>query len=263
MIHIGTVHHRDDRWIDVQLRYLERHTREPYRVYASLDGIDARYRSRFHHTLEHSNLAIEGRQMLRIERKLTLLAGEMVREAAPDDLLVFIHGDTFPITDWVGAVRRLVAESRLAAIRRDEIGEPIPHWSFCATTAGFWTEIRGDWTHGPTWDENGRQVTDTGTRLWETLDRRGIAWHPILRSNRTNLHPLWFGVYGGIVYHHGGGFRTPITRYDAAAYRHLPIPLRNFAGVRRRIANTLISRRMHRRIRDDERFYLELTSEST
>jgi hypothetical protein len=29
----------------------------------------------------------------------------------------------------------------------------------------------------------------------------------MLRSNRVNPHPLQFGVYEDLVYHHGGGFR--------------------------------------------------------
>ena len=258
MIHIATVHYRDDRWIEIQLRYLERYTDEPYRVYASLDGIDARHDSRFHYAADHSQLA-SGDRGSGIDQKVNLLAREMTSQAEPDDLLVFTHGDAFPIVRWIDPVRRMVAESRLAAIRRDENSEPIPHWSFCATTAGFWTEIGGDWSRGRSWDFDGRRVTDTGAALWEILERRRIDWRPILRTNAVDLHPLWFGIYGDLVYHHGAGFRTQMSRLDASTYSHLPVPLRNVAGVRRRIANTRRSRRMFRRILEDESFYLDLT----
>jgi hypothetical protein len=259
VIHIGTVHYRDDRWIEPQLRHLERHTTAPHRVYASLDRIDRRYYGRYDFASDHSDLPTATRPEVLIDEKLQLLAREMTHQAGPEDLLVFMHGDTFPITDWVGPVRKMVAESSLAAICRPENMEPIPHWSFCATTAGFWDEIGGDWSRGPKWDHMGRQVTDTGATLWKILESREIAWHRILRTNRVNLHPVWFGIYGDIVYHHGAGFRTPMSRPDAIGYLHLPIPLRNFAGVRKRIANTLLARRMFRRARDDERFYLVLT----
>jgi hypothetical protein len=261
VVHIGTNHYQDARWIDVQLRYLRRHTREPYRVYASLEGIDPRHFSRFHYVADHSGPT--GPRGLAIDEKLNLLAGEIARQAEPEDLLVFMHGDTFPIRDWVGTVRGMLAERPLAAVRRDENHEPIPHWSFCATTAGFWSEIGGDWSRGPTWDFNGERITDTGAALLEILERRGIAWHPILRTNATNPHPVWFGVYGNLVYHHGAGFRTPMSRLDASTYWHLPVPLRNFAGVRRRIANTLLSRRMFRRVLEDERFYVTLTGDDS
>jgi hypothetical protein len=261
VIHIGTLHYRDDRWIEIQLRYLERHTEEPYRVYASLDGIDHRHHSRFDQVLDHSDLATDASTGFRIERKLNLLTAEMVRWAEPDELLVIMHGDTFPITDWVDPVRRMVAERGLAAIRRDENMEPIPHWSFCATTPAFWTEIGGDWSRGPVWEWIGHPNSDTGSKLWETLEQRGIDWQPILRTNKVNLHPVWFGIYGDILYHHGAGFRVPMSRFDASEYWHLPVPLRNFAGVRKRISNTLLARRMFRQIKADEDFYLPLIGE--
>jgi hypothetical protein len=258
VIHVATNHHRDDRWIEIQLRYLARHTHEPYRVYAALGGISRRHHSRFHRVTDHTGTAHDTEPGAN-GKKLTLLAAKITPQAEPDDLLVFMHGDTFPIADWVGPVRRMLETSPLAAIRRDENLEPIPHESFCVTTPRFWTEIGGVWLRGPTWESDGRRCTDTGASLWEALRRRGIAWHPILRTNATNLHPLWFGVYGDIVYHHGAGFRAPMSRIDASSYSKLPVPLRNLAGVRRRIANTRRSRRMFRRIQEDEHFYLALT----
>jgi len=265
VIHIGTVHYREERWIDIQLRYLARYTREPYRVYASLDGVDARHEAKFDHAFDH---AFDGAPVtvpergLVIDQKLNLLAQEMTSRAGDDDLIVFMHGDTLPITDWVAPVRRMREGSRLAAVRRDENMEPIPHWCFTVTTAGYWTEIGGDWGRGPTWKALGEDVTDTGAALWDILERRGESWHPILRTNAVNLHPLWFAVYGGLVYHHGAGFRPPMSRLDASFYAHLPIGLRNFAGVRRRLGNTLNARRIERRLRKDERFFEKFTMAS-
>jgi hypothetical protein len=266
VIHIGTLHYRDDRWIEVQLRYLKRHTREPYRVYASLDGIDERHRARFDYPVEHSDVAAEEKHRgVRIERKLNLLADEMVRQAQPDDLLVFMHGDAFPIAEWVGPARKMVTESSLAAIRSIENLAPIPHWSFCATAAEFWTEIEADWSRGPTGarDFHGKQIYDTGVKLGEALERRGVAWHPIPRTNRVNLHPVFFGIYGDVIYHHGAGFRTSMSQLDPTEYAHLPIPLRNIVGVRKRIANTVRSRQMFRRLRKDKDFYLSLTGQGS
>jgi hypothetical protein len=262
VIHIGTLHSREERWIDIQLGRLQRHTGEPYRTYASLEGIDPRNRSRFDRAIDHTGL-VKSRKSpwlsIGVAECLRSLASEMTQAAEADDLIVFMHSDAFPIAEWVGPVRRMLAEHPLAAVRRDEIGEPVPHWCFCATTAGFWTEIEGDWSRGPTWDDHGQQVTDNGAVLWQKLERRGTAWQPILRTNKVDLHPVFFGIYGDIVYHHGSWSHTPMTRRDAREYSHLPIPLRNFAGVRKRIENTRRSRKLFRRIQEDERFYLALT----
>src|SRR5919198_425248 len=55
--------------------------------------------------------------------------------------------------------------------------------------------------------EQDQKVTDVGGNLLGLLEARGIEWYPLLRTNKVNPHPLQFGVYGDLVYHHGGGFR--------------------------------------------------------
>jgi hypothetical protein len=61
---------------------------------------------------------------------------------------------------------------------------------------------------------DGRVKADIGGNLLRAVERSGREWTPLLRSNRVNPHPLWFAVYGDIVYHHGAGFRKPISRID-------------------------------------------------
>ena len=46
-----------------------------------------------------------------------------------------------------------------------------------------------------------------GGNLLGLLEDAGIDWYPMLRTNKVNPHPLQFGVYEDLVYHHGGGFR--------------------------------------------------------
>jgi len=41
----------------------------------------------------------------------------------------------------------------------------------------------------------------------------------LLRSNRIDLHPILFALYGGIVYHHGSGFRGPLSRGTVSGRR--------------------------------------------
>jgi len=81
-----------------------------------------------------------------------------------------------------------------------------------------WRRIRGDWQSGYRWPAaEGNLVTDVGGNLLGALQQEGIAWLPLLRTNRTNLHPVFFGVYGVYgdpVYHHGAGSRPLLTRAD-------------------------------------------------
>jgi hypothetical protein len=201
MIHIATVHWRNDRWIDIQLRYFERHVDEPYRVYS---WIDAEMADQAHKFFYATDVPIKQHEL-----KLTLLGDLVAHAAQPDEMVIFIDGDAFPVAPIVPYLREKLASYPLVAVRRDENnGDRQPHPSFCATTAGFWRELPGDWRRGHTWtNPQGKQVTDVGGNLLGLLEDRGIEWFPMLRTNKVNPHPLQFGVYEDLVYHHGGGFR--------------------------------------------------------
>jgi len=201
MIHIATVHWRSDRWIDIQLRYLERNLDEPYRVYAWIDEGMRGQASKFFYA---TDVAVD-----RHELKLTLLGDLVAHAAADDEQIMFIDGDAFPIAPMGPFLRDKLERYPLVAVRRDENnGDPQPHPSFCVTTAGFWRGLPGDWRRGHTWtNPQGKQVTDVGGNLLGLIEDAGIEWYPMLRTNRVNPHPLQFGVYEDLVYHHGGGFR--------------------------------------------------------
>lgn len=207
VIFVLTAHYQSERWIDPQLEYLRRHMHVPYRVFASLEGISDGFADRFDHTIpsqgDHAG-------------KLNLLASEACAVGEPSDLLVFLDGDAFPISDPMPTVHEAMAESGFLAIhRRENFGDQQPHPSFAATTIETWERIHGDWSPGHTWnDPNGKPQTDVGGNLMRLLELAAMSWTPLLRSNTKDLHPLWFGVYGGIVYHHGAGFRRPVSRAD-------------------------------------------------
>jgi hypothetical protein len=212
MLHIATVHWQNEAWIDIQLRHLRRHISAPYRVYAFLNGIPEANRSKFFYASsdpikEHA-------------KKLNLLAKVIAASSAHDDLIMFLDGDAFPVGDVMKVVDEGLSSHPLVAVQRlENKGDRQPHPCFCATTVGFWKSIGGDWSEGHTWhDAAGNPVTDVGGNLLGILDKKGVKWRPLHRTNRTNLHPLWFGVYGGVVYHHGAGFRQDkLSRADLAA----------------------------------------------
>jgi hypothetical protein len=202
VLHVVTVHWQDDRWIEPQLRFLRRNLPDSHRVYAALNGIDRAWDRMFFYATD-----LDGGHA----DKLNELARVVVERAEPDDLLMFLDGDAFPIAP-VGP--ELLGGRPLCAVRRDEnLGDRQPHPSFCVTTVGFWATIGGDWRRGYEWiSSTGDHVTDVGGNLLGILTERGIAWRPLLRTNRVNLDPLWFGIYGDVVYHHGAGFRPPLAR---------------------------------------------------
>ncbi len=206
MIYIATVHWMDPKWITPQRTALSAHLQEPFRVFANLQGIEPLYDEYF-----DSVTRIDGNH----PEKLNDLAAAISKEARPDDLIVFLDGDAFPVRGLEAWMSDLLSGHRLAAVRRDEnAGDLQPHPCFCVTTVGFWNEIGGDWRQGSWITSEGVTASDVGGTLLATLNAGSIPWRPILRSNAVNLHPVFYGLYEGHVYHHGSGFRPAISRAD-------------------------------------------------
>lgn len=217
MIHILTVHWKDDRWIDIQLKYLKRHIKMPYKVYAFLNDLPGDHRDKYFYS---STENIKSHAI-----KLNFLADmATLHSVNPDDWLMFIDGDAFPIGNIVTFVSRHIDNYPLLAIQRKEnIGDKQPHPSFCVTTVKFWNEINGDWKAGYSWkNSEGEMVTDVGGNLLEKLEKANVEWYPMLRSNKNEMHDLWFGVYEKMIYHHGAGFRNTVSRIDLRDKRYLP-----------------------------------------
>jgi hypothetical protein len=201
VLYIATAHFRSPRWIEIQARYLRRHISVPYQTWSSLEGIDAAYGVHFDRVVE---------QLGSHAGKLNHLAMEISQVASDDDLLMFLDGDAFPIADPLPVVTDGLSRAPLLAVRRAEnLDEPQPHPCFCVTSVGTWRNLAGDWSSGFAWaGPRGRRRTDVGGNLLRRLQLTETPWIELLRSNRTNLDPVYFAVYQDIVYHHGAGFRA-------------------------------------------------------
>lgn len=230
MIHILTVHFRSPAWIDRQIRSINEFAPSAT-TWASLDFIEQEHFGKFDHafSLENEDLGpgIEPYASKsddpsgdRHGLKLNELARRVCESASDSDFLVFLDGDALllqplePIVDL---------NPHLMAVRRDENdGDQFPHPSFCLVSVGEWRAIGGDWRRGEfITSATGRVMTDTGTRLVGQLAQHDVPWTALLRMNRRNWHPVWFGLYGTskmgpVVYHHGAGFRPRVSRADLA-----------------------------------------------
>ena len=203
-----TVHWGSDDWIEIQTDQIEKNTESPYEVYAFVNfesRLNSRFAQCFHYPIKEHWVKLN---------LLAQIAG--LRAVNDDDWLVFLDSDAFPIGPWEEAVRRMLERYELAAVKRSEnLGDEQPHPCFCVTTVGFWKRIKGDWTPGFRWrNDLGDWVTDVGGNLLGQLRNENVRWHAIKRSASCGAHPLFFGVYGGIVYHHGAGSRSAFSRLD-------------------------------------------------
>ncbi|HBF88802.1 MAG TPA: hypothetical protein DDX39_09185 [Bacteroidales bacterium] len=209
MIHIATVHHKSDKWIDIQLKYIEKYIRQPYRIYAFLNGVKKDYSNKFYFSSKEN---IESHA-----KKLNILAKKIIENAKNDDLILFLDGDAFPIQEMDFFLYEKLKEFKVLAIKRSiDFGDCQPHPAFCVSSVGFWKEIKGDWSAGYSWHNSiyDKQNTDPGGNLLKLLSDNNIRWYPLIRTNIKNPHPRWFAVYGNLIYHHGAGFRIPISNVD-------------------------------------------------
>jgi len=208
MLYVATVHYRSPRWIQIQARYLHRYLRVPYQTWTSLEGIRRSYADSFDRVLEQRGPHAG---------KLNHLAMEICHVASDEDLIMFLDGDAFPIADPMPVITESLEKAPLVAVRRAEnLNDPQPHPCFCVTTVGTWRSLPGNWSGGPVWPGvAGRQVSDVGANLMRALELSETPWVQLLRSNGSALHPVFFAVYGEIVYHHGAGFRSDtVSRSD-------------------------------------------------
>src|SRR5580704_3471042 len=220
MLHIATVHYQSPRWIDIQTSYLRRHISVPFQTWSSIEGIDPSYAASFDRVFEQRGPH---------PCKLNHLALEICHAAAPEDLIMFLDGDAFPIADPMPVIEEGLQKAPLLAVRRAEnLDEPQPHPCFCVTTVGAWQGLPGDWSLGPVWPAGKRElISDVGANLMRTLELTKTPWVPLLRTNGAKLHPLLFAVYGDVVYHHGAGFREKaLPRVDRERLRTQQRPRR-------------------------------------
>ena len=207
MLHIATVHYESPQWIEIQTRQLREHIAVPFETWTSLEKIDSSHGSHFDHVIEQKGTH---------SGKLNNLAIEIAGRAAPDDLLMFLDGDAFPIADPMPLITESLGKAPLMAVRRAENeGDFQPHPCFCVTTVGAWFDLPGDWSQGYVWSNaKGWRVSDVGANLQRRLELTGTPWVEVLRSNAVDLHPVFYAIYGGVVYHHGAGFRSKFSRVD-------------------------------------------------
>lgn len=205
-----------------------------YQVWASLEGIPKQYEALFDIVVPSVG---------RHEGKLNLLAAEIVEAQRDDDLLLFIDGDAFIVGDLEPLCRLAAQSSSVVAIQRSEnLGDLQPHPSFALMSVRTWRSLNGDWSAGYPWiNETGQEVSDVGGNLLKAIRRREATWRPLLRSNVRDLHPLWFGVYGDVVYHHGAGFRSPISRLDMERMR---VPANWSSGIKTQRITYKLARKM-------------------
>jgi hypothetical protein len=237
MIHIATIHWRNDVWIDLQARMFAQYITVPFRVYGYLTDIDKKHYDKFYHVLDTGDPGHA--------EKLIILASAILEDAHDDDWIIFTDGDAFPVSPVVPKVTEYFRNAPLVAIQRlENLGEKHAHPSFCVTTIAFWKRISGDWSKGYQWiNALNLAETDVGGELLRALTVNNINWRPLHRSNSKDIISVCFGIYDDLIYHHGAGFRGKEVRailYERGVfdlYRRWDVRLLNHLVPQRRLGH--------------------------
>lgn len=250
MYYICTVHFKNEIWIEKQIRYLQHNVKCDYKVFACVPG--TRTNKSFY--LESSYSPQEASGDFNHACKLNYLAQLVSAEAKRDDTLIFLDGDAFPIRPINSYVDSMLDSHKLIAVQRlENNGDIQPHPSFTATKVGFWQDIGGDWLPGHKWtNSNGISRTDAGGNLLRILDDNGIDWLKMHRTNKNNFHPVFFGIYEDVIYHHGAGFRRPISWFDLIANDQNYIQYRTSDEYKK---NTRLQKDVYNMIETDPEFW--------
>jgi len=115
-----------------------------------------------------------------------------------------LDSDCFPISKWENPLINRMANysKKIACIIRPENLDTFPHPAAVYTDDS--TLLNFDFA-------------ETVNLLGEkTFDNRcsSATFFPMIRTNRTNLHPISYGIYYNMFYHHGAGSRKSAFRSD-------------------------------------------------
>lgn len=214
-VHILTVHHESDNFLELQEKFINKNTKN-VKVWCGYSKLCIDIHKEFRTNYNFSDLSSMSKEHYdRLNWLTNLLYDSNPNE---NDLLVFMDSDAFPVaSNWVEKVTEYLKEVPIVAIQRKEnLDNPMPldcrdypHPCFLATTIKFWKENSLNWNI-----DVGKGIYTPGITLKKWLDEKGIKWKPLNRTNIFNTHPLMFGVYDDIIYHHGCGQRQAFDGID-------------------------------------------------
>jgi hypothetical protein len=216
MIYIVTNHHGPsvNKFVHLQSKYLQRYSESDYKVFCGISNFeydskqdawninaDPQYMGNYE-LINTDDPRLENQHHTKMNFLSHIIKDN--HQINDEDLLVFLDGDAFPVSHWDNIVSETLEEHKVVCVYRTENLEPLvpneqkpyPHLMFVAVKAKFWFENELNWEKSPHGGPIGPPL-----KFW--LEEKGYSTYPLLRSNKVDVHPLFFGVYGDLIYHHG------------------------------------------------------------
>lgn len=212
------------------IEQLRRCTNQPFKIYAAVHRLGQKYLDHLRALdfVEICNLApTQARASHEHAHYLDQLAETALADGATR--LATFDVDSFPVrSDWISFADKLLSEGRsLVGVFRQENGDKaVPHPSFMFFGEEFYRQYRPTFRFNDKAKRSIAFMKATGQRRLDTAAGYGIVihenklrWAKLVRSNRVNEHPLLGGIYGGWIFHFGGGSRDKVFSVDVRLAR--------------------------------------------
>ena len=208
-----TVHYKSHEWVKVQYDFISKYISE-CKTYAYVDESPTEsWPFKFDFDFRRDSKIKRKWPAAEHGSKLDNLV-KCLNNPVDDDILIFLDGDSFPIYSLDQFIFDTLTEYQFISIVRKEMNHSFPHPSFAMCRYKLWKEYKLTWLPG-CFNNIRVDIDDPGVTLQKQLESNKIKWKQILRTRSLSTHPIFFGIYGNLIYHHTAGFRPPTTRWDA------------------------------------------------
>jgi len=213
MIHIVTINWSTDRWIDIQLNSFKKWINTPYKVYTRLGNMDEKIYEKHKDKYFFCCKGKVGEKSHVTDGYKEVLP--KVREnLSKGDLIMFIDSDAFLIDDISKLSNKIEEHMFFAAEEPNHETDGVfknPHPMFYLLKGDYFLESDLE-------DYMKTVMIDEGGNWWGSvttwLRKNNLKYSPLKRTNKVNLHQLYFAIYEDVIYHHWAGSRRMITRPD-------------------------------------------------
>lgn len=218
MIHILTIHF-NDRWVDLQLEKLSKYITQPYRVYTVLGENYDIHKDKFFISIDAKLKHYESLELL--QHKLHEL------HVDDEDIILILDSDAFPIKNLDYYIEEKLNKYNFCAIVEPELNyNPLPIQPFEC----FYLFKYKFFKSGFSFYYNPGIHSNWNDWMIDWFDKKNIEWYKLCRTNKHNIHPLYYGIYDDIIFHSWCGsfesiIKGRVTRVDRILSNKTGIPL--------------------------------------
>ncbi len=248
------VSERNEKLLDLHLGQIEKHTKAPYMIYASVNRLLPEFRRKLE---QHPRVKICECPTtdLRSSQEHAFYLDHLIGIALEDGVshISVLHVDSFPIrSGWAQELADRLSESCvLAAIMRDEVFDQKPLTACLFFHRDFYLKYRPTFLlsdkelSSPAYKQYRRKfnhLPDSGVGYGFKLYTEGLSWYPLRKSSKG--HSVFGGIYGDLIFHLGGAAWFDLYRYRTfykdetsanALRKSAPLAVRCYFTLRQRI----------------------------